>query len=220
MQGKRKILLGLVAIALALSIDGSSYGAVGDFTYGSTVTPSPINPTGGTGPGSQVSQAGVGNFTTPTAPVYSATVNPLGTDIVVGTINITDLGIGPYTDIYGPTPISISLKIKDAASGATGTFTFAGDLAGQVASNGTSDGATFINPFTSAAQMQTLGGQVYAVRIDPTTDFAAPGAPPVGGTGLSGTYTFNVSSIPVPEPTTIGLLALAGCGIVRRRRSA
>ena len=181
-----------------------------DFQYGTLVTPSPINPTATVGgPGSQVSQAGIGNFSSPAAPTFNAGVNgSLGTDITVGSITITDLALGAaYMDTYGPTPITVNLKLKDVTSGATGTFTFTGSLSGLVSSNGTTVGSSFNNPFTASSQIQTIGLSNYEVRIITSKDFAAPGSPPSGGSGIAGFYSFNVrQALAVPEPASLLLL--------------
>jgi hypothetical protein len=193
-----------------------------DFQYGSTVTPSPINPTGGNGPGSQISQAGVGNFTSPTAPTFNAGLDG-GANITVGTINVTDLSIGAYMDTYGPTTVTIDLKILDVDSGLTGTFTFTGTLTGAVNSNGTTSSADIKVSASATSQVEGIGGTDYKVSIIPGQFFAAPGSPPVDGTGLDGVYSFNVSAPSVvPEPTSIGLLAV-GCLsvlVVAGRRTA
>jgi hypothetical protein len=52
--------------------------------------------------------------------------------------------------------------------------------------------------------------------------FTAPGPPPVIGTGSVGQYLFNVRAATVPEPTSIGLLAVGSLSalIVAGRRRA
>jgi len=214
MLGRAQSFIIVAVAALMLAATQRAFGAAGDFQYGTTVTPGLL-----TTSGSSVGQTGVGNFTTPAAPTFSAAVNPAGTDIVVGTISITDLGLtSAHTDTYGPSTIAVNLKVKDVASGSTGTFTFNGVLSGTVAGNGTTDGAVFNNPFVAASSTQTIGTESYTVSIIPSVAFAAPGAPPLGGTGLAGTYTFNVHATAVPEPAGIAVAGLAALGVLRRRR--
>lgn len=208
--------IGALAVSMLATAPRAS-GAVADFEYGTTITPSPINATASIpAQGSVVSLAGVGNFASPTSPAFNAAVNPAGADIVVGTITVVDLGLGAYTDTYGPTPITVDLNLRDVDSGNVGTFIFNGTLSGIVASNGTTSASTFTNPFIAASQTQTIGAQSYTVSIIPTADYAAPGSPPPGGAGLAGQYTFHVS---VPEPSSLALAGLAALGLLRRRRA-
>jgi len=191
-----------------------AHAAFADFQYGTTVTPSPINPTASVpAQGSVINQAGVGTYPAPTGAVTNAAVNgPLGSDITVGTITVTDLGLGAYTDTYGPTVITVNLALRDVDSTAVGLFTFAGILSGQVSSNGTTSAAAIFNPFVAQSQTQLIGSTLYTVRIIPSKAFTAPGSPPSGGTGLAGTYSFNVVAA-VPEPASVGLLALGGVAL-------
>jgi hypothetical protein len=216
---------GFFAITVAvLSIAASHQlsAAINEFQYATTLT-SPITPNQTIGgPGSQVSQAGIGNFAAPTGQIFNGFVNGLnGIDLIVGTISVTDLGIGSYVDTYS-VPFTLQLKIKDFTSGMTGIFSFNVGLTGRVASNGTTTGSNFNNPFFNVAgQTQVIGATTYSVRIFPNSSFASPGAAPVGGTGLPGEYTFNVLAQTIPEPGTLGLLTfgglLAALGVSRRK---
>jgi hypothetical protein len=223
MMLKRGVALAALAVLLSLSGVQTASASFGDFQYGTDVTPSPINPTASVPvQGSVVNQSGIGTFPAPSGTVTNAAVNgPLGADIAVGTISVTDLGLGAYTDTYGPTVITVDLAILDVDSGMTGTFTFNGVLSGQVSSNGTTAGAAFFNPFVASSQSQVIGGTTYTVSIIPSKAFTSPGSPPVGGTGVAGGYSFNV--VAVPEPASIGLMTLGGLGLlitVRRKAKA
>ena len=220
---RRMLVLAAMAASLALTAGRTASAAFADFQYGTNVTPSPINPIASVpAQGSVVNQAGVGSYPDPTGAVNNAAVNgPLGADITVGTISVTDLGLGAYTDTYGPTAITVDLALRDVDSTAVGLFTFNGTLSGQVSSNGTTSGSSFFNPFVAQSQTQNIGGTLYTVSIIPAKAFIPPGSPPSGGTGLAGTYSFNVvAGAGVPEPTSIVLMALGGLGVLvgfRRR---
>jgi hypothetical protein len=74
-------------------------------------------------------------------------------------------------------------------------------------------------------QTQLIGGTLYGVSIIAGKSFAAPGSPPVGGTGLAGSYSLNVHSVsaqPVPAPATAlgGLVLLAELGPWKATRNA
>lgn len=209
-----------LAAALSFVLVAQASAASFDFQYGSTVTPSPINPTATVGgPGSQVSQEGVGNFASPAAPTLNAG-GPLGTDIIVGTISVTDLAIGSaYTDTYGPTTIDINLKIKDVTSSGTGVFLITGSLTGTVSSDGNAQSSVFNNPFLPSSQTLKIGSTFYTVDVIPDTAFVAPGAPPEGGTGLAGEYGVNVrvtaQGVPTPASALAGSALIAGLGAWR-----
>jgi hypothetical protein len=226
MRSIRNMLkMALAVAALSLATGQQCWAVFGDFTYSTVVTPATINPSATVGgPGSQVTQGSEAPPTTINAALLT------GTDVVVGTITVTDLGVvvGPYTDTYGPTAINVKVSIVDQASGQTLTFNFAGTLTGMVGSNGTTDAVVFNNPFAAASQSQTtvfgVNSAKYTVSIIPSKDFTAPGAPPIGGPGLNGTYSFHVFATPVvPEPaslTLLGIGVLGTLGIAVRRRRA
>ena len=219
---KRTFALAALTTVLSLALGRTAPAGFADFQYGTNVTPSPINPTASVpAQGSVINQAGVGTYPAPSGVVNNAAINgALGTDITVGTITVTDLGIGAYTDTYGPTVITIDFALRDVDTTAVGLFTFNGVLSGQVSSNGTTSGAAIFNPFVASSQTQNIGGTFYEVRIIPSKAFTAPGSPPSGGTGLAGTYSFNVRTTSVPEPASIALLGigLGGALVVARRR--
>jgi len=210
-MGRRGAIGWILAIVLLMLAVGSrAHAAVADFQYATAVRPGNINSSSSVpAQGSIVTQNSVTDGV-----VFNAKVNPGGADVVVGTIRVTDLGIGAYTDTYGPTPFTVTFSLLDFDSNHSGLFFFNGTLSGSVASNGTTSAATFNNPFTATSQTQTIGATTYTVSIIPSKAFAAPGSPPVGGTGLNGTYTFNVS---VPEPSGLALAGLAALSLLRRR---
>jgi hypothetical protein len=222
---KRMFGLAVLVAVVAQAAERQAMAGFADFQYGTTVTPSPINPTASVpAQGSVLNQAGVGSYPAPSGIVNNAAVlGPLGVDITVGTLTVTDLGLGAYTDTYGPTTITVDLALRDVDSSAVGLFAFTGILSGQVASNGTTSGSSINNPFVAASQTELIGSTLYTVRIIPTKDFTAPGSPPSGGTGLAGTYSFNVTAARagVPEPASIALMGCGGLFVVvlsRRRR--
>jgi hypothetical protein len=214
---RSRLILAATVAFLSLAAERQVLAGHGDFQYGSTVTPSPINPTGGNGPGSQISQAGEGNFTTPTAPTFNAGI-PGGAAITVGTINVTDLSIGAYMDTYGPTTVTIDVKILDVASSLTGTFAFTATLSGLVSSDGTTSAANISVTGVSAPVTEMIGGVPYTVSAVSGKFFAQPGSPPVDGTGLNGVYTLNVSDSAIPEPSSLALLGIGMTGFFAFRR--
>src|SRR4051812_46692625 len=108
---KRLFGLAILVAVLAQAAARPVRAGFADFQYGTTVTPSPINPTASApAQGSVVNQAGVGSYPAPSGIVSNAAVlGPLGVDITVGTITVTDLGLGAYADTYGPTAITVNL---------------------------------------------------------------------------------------------------------------
>ena len=207
----------LAAIALAfLALSPRSAYAQVEFEYSSSISPSIITPVSAT-PHSQFVQTGVGDINNPTGPIYGA--SPFFyTNIVVASTSVVDLGTGDdYVDTYGPTPITVSIRIRDVDSGATGLFTFSGTLTGTVAGSIQGLAASFSNPFTATSESEAIGGGgIFVVSIDPSRSFAGPGSPPLGGTGLPGAYTFEVQNfLPEPSAAFIGILAVAA---LQRRR--
>jgi len=227
MRSIRNMLkMALVVAAVTVATGQQSWASVGDFQYSTVVTPAtPINPSSTIGgPGSQVVQT---SAQASLSGVLSSTAIPTGTDIVVGNVQVSDLGTGSaYTDSYSQA-ISVAVTIKDFDSGLSKVFTFSGMLSGTVSSAGTiplTVSAQFANPFSILSPLsisQMIGATTYTVSIDLTKDFAAPGAPVAGGSGTLGTYTFHVASSAVPEPASVALLGvgfLGAIGFVRRRR--
>lgn len=229
MSLRRGWLLAGAAIAALCLASTPAVRADAVFSYATTVTPASI----GSGAGSSVSEAAVSSGTNGVPSTILTTTG--GTDITVGTLTISDDGLGnSYNDHYS-TAISIGLTLSNvgppgvAATGTTMTFT--GTVTGNVFSNGTSFGSSFSNPFAFQSQSQTIGGVKYTVVVEVLPQgtlnnaFNAPGPPVAGGQGKAGTYVFHVTAAPVPEPASASL-ALAGIGslvvvgLIRRRRRA
>ncbi len=82
------------------------------------------------------------------------------------------------------------------------------------------------------AATYSSGGILDLATIDPSFPFTVPGntvsleffegfddfADGIDGMWTGGTLTFQFSGTPVPEPSALGLLAVAGVGFVARRR--
>jgi len=218
------IKMALAVAAVTLATGQKSWAVLGDFTYTTLVTPASLQAQLVPPPFSSVTQGSV---------LSSPTINAnlgVGTDILVGTITVSDnaTALGAQTDTYAPQAINVQLSITDAASSLTGVFNFAGTISGTVATNGSTDAVNFNNPFVLTTKTLVIGGVTYTVTIDPTKDFTAPGAPPGaaagGGSGLAGTYSFHVfASNSIPEPasmTLMGIGVLGMVGFVARRRRA
>ena len=117
-QRRRQIRISALVFWLAVTAVGTLpvQRVLADFQYGTSIIPSTYKPPRNStfGPGSQINQAGVGDVTSPAGQIFSGFKGGYGgTDILVGTVTVTDLAIGePYTDLYG-VPITINLRIKD-----------------------------------------------------------------------------------------------------------
>jgi hypothetical protein len=102
---------------------------------------------------------------------------------------------------------SLTLTLKDIASGQVGMLTFTGKLTGTFSI----DSADVSNAFTGpTTQSITLGGNVYTVTIGP---YAPPGPPTSSNAGSIAAHV-DVSSVvhvqDVPEPSGLVLCGLGG----------
>src|SRR5207249_3547993 len=92
---------------------------------------------------------------------------PLGhaigdSDIVATNIHAFSTASPDAPDVFTNRGYSLSLTLKDTASGATGVFTFTGEFSGTL----TSGSALITNAFTGlATQTLTLGNNTYTVTI-------------------------------------------------------
>ena len=77
---KRMLVLAAMTVSLALTAGRTASAAFADFRAGTTVTPSPINPTASVpAQGSVVNQSGVGSYPSPSGAVNNAAINgPFG----------------------------------------------------------------------------------------------------------------------------------------------
>lgn len=222
----------ILAAVAAATLGLRSSAARADFEYGTSISAvstvpgatvaqsgQDVNVTAPSGL-STVTQTGIGNFTSPTTPMFTAGTN--GVDIKTANIFVTDNSGGgvPYNDIYGMT-VTVNVGLTDVTSGQYGTVSFTGTLAGTVGSNGTAFSATFnTDPFGAQTQSLSLGGILYTITAVPGKQFQAPGPPTAGGAGDTGGYSFHVTTSAVPEPGSMALLGIGlvgALGLYRRR---
>jgi hypothetical protein len=104
----------------------------------------------------------------------SAKVGGPAVTMHVGVITTTSSANNSHPDIYSHTPFTLTLKLKDAGSGATGTVTFKGFINGNLSWQHSSLTITFQN----ATQKLTLGGRVYTVTLPQNIHPPVPGKTP------------------------------------------
>jgi len=118
---------------------------------------------------------------------------------------------------------SLSLTLTDAASGASGSLTFSGNLSGEIGEGPSDLWNTYLGPTTQSLK---LGQNLYTVTMGSYVNGSM--LDPVAPTGTDGTISANISVQPIgpvsptPEPSTLLLacLGLPPLGLARwlRRR--
>jgi hypothetical protein len=110
-------------------------------------------------------------------------------------------------DAFAKKTYSLSLTLKDTASGANGNVVFTG----QLDSNSSSGDASITNTFTSpGVQTLQLGANQYAVTVRP---YVPPGPANPSNTGSIGGFTIGVDVRLLPEPHAV-LLGILGASLV------
>ncbi|HEV3238010.1 MAG TPA: hypothetical protein VGZ25_13555 [Gemmataceae bacterium] len=146
------------------------------------------------------------------------TLHAVGTSDIVAT-NIRSFSSAPRTapDHFTAKPYTLSLFLKDDASGQSTTLTFSGTFSGALSSNS----ANITTAFTGKiSQTVTLGKHTYTVSLG---NFAPPGPPTASNAGSISAHVL-VDQDPdgggggghhgAPEPSTmlLSLLGLSGLG--------
>jgi hypothetical protein len=126
----------------------------------------------------------------------SAPVGGVAAAISLARLSTSSSASDAHPDVYNTT-FTLSLKIKDSSSGATGTLAFKATLHGTLSYDRSSLLVTFQNPM----QKLTLGGHVYTVTLPSSAiNLAFPGNTPVKISA-----SVQVSGIPTtPPPITSG----------------
>jgi hypothetical protein len=155
------------------TVQAASYSYSWSISPGAVLTGTNSGTTNGKSSGSvMVALAAAGNG--------SATVNGSAIALPLGQFSTGGSALDSNPDRYN-TPFSLTLKIRDAASGATGTLTFNGTITGTMGWNvatlhwKTSLAASFQNP----TQGLTLGGHTYSVSLPGKVALGIPDDLPV-----------------------------------------
>ncbi len=104
----------------------------------------------------------------------SATVGGPAVSVSLGLVTTSSSAVAAKPDVYN-TPFSITLKLKDSGSGASGTLTFAGTITGTLSW----DRSSLVVAFTSPTQKVTLGGRLYTISLPGKLGLGTPDSAPV-----------------------------------------
>ena len=119
----------------------------------------------------------------------------------------------------GGTTISLTADDGDSEVGGTANFSYAGTDYGFYNGSSQSDGDLgYVGSFVFS---QYIGTGTYTVNVDAdqVADYGALGGVQAQIDPLSASGSVTITYTYVPEPATIGLLALGGLAILRRKRS-
>jgi hypothetical protein len=139
------------------------------------------------------------------------------TDIVATNITVESSATASNPDKWTNASYSLTLTLKDDASGEEGTLTFTGQFNGKA----TADSSNIKNTFTGeTTQTIVLGTNEYTVTINTYTAPGPTGSTSTGSIGAHANVTVTSIIQELPEP---GTLTLAGLGVglllVRRLRA-
>jgi MYXO-CTERM domain-containing protein len=204
---KKRTQLGrALALLLLLSVAGSARADL--ISWGYDWSASPTNVTAGSGSvklSNETFHVAVGN-----SQVVATNLQEFSTaDPLQGQFDVFGPNDGKYT---------LTLNLKDLASGQTGALVFKGQLQGQFSSLNSAVSNTYFAP---TSQTIVLGATQFMVTMNA---YSPPGPPSQGNLGSMGAFVEVAKVRETPEPATLTLAgfgaAAFGLAAWRRRRRA
>jgi hypothetical protein len=156
-------LVGQQATVSAIQVQ--SLATTANYSYSWSISPGPVLVAGGAGTGSvAIALSGPGSD--------ASTVGGSASTISLGVANTSTSAVPTHQDVYNTT-FSLTLHIKDANTGLTGSMTFQGKVTGSMDWTKSSLLLSFQNPM----QKLTLGTRVFTVSLPSAVPLPIPGTP-------------------------------------------